>query len=92
MTEKKYHALTLQQFNTWHEAAMQAEGITPEGKVGYINGVPAPDSQRTTAYSIAIPHPTQEDYYLCKFGNYQDSELPALDDAEAVAAGWFGGE
>jgi len=93
MTEKKYHRGTFEEFQSWHEAVMEAEGITQEGKIGYINGVPAPERQRTTAYSLAWQYPSEEvDDYVWEFGKYQDNEIPALDYDEAVAAGWFGGE
>lgn len=66
-----YHRGTLAQFNTWHETANAAEGITPEGKIGFVDGKPAPNNQRTTAYSSAQANPNKVDDYVWLYGAYK---------------------
>lgn len=53
---------TIDDFNTWHEIAKEGEGIPSEGRISFINGVAAPDSQRTMAYVEAVKHPEEEVY------------------------------
>jgi hypothetical protein len=84
-----YHRGTWTEFNSWHEAAKLAEGIPPEGKIGFVNGVPAPDNQRTTEYSSAIAHPVNEDYYIWLFGAYPMQGKDVLSDEDVRAVGWF---
>ena len=85
-----YYRGTLTEFNTWHEAAMIAENIpTPDGKVGFVRGRPAPDNQRTTAYTNAIAHPTNEDDYIWAYADYPDESKASLSEEEVQAAGWF---
>ena len=87
-----YHRGTFAEFNTWHNAAMLAEGITEEGRVGFINGIPAPDSQRTTAYSESYLHPTNEDDYVWTYGSHIDVEKTSSSQSEVEALGWFPAE
>lgn len=82
-----YHRGTLAQFDTWHTAAKTSAGITPEGKVGFVNGVPAPDKQRTIAYSEAIAHPSNVDDYIWPYSDYQDGTVLTADAVKT--AGWF---
>ncbi len=78
---------TIEEFEVWHATAKELEGIPPEGKVGYVNGVPAPNNQRTTAYSDAIKHPTEE-LYVWKAGAYpMGGELLTLEQVKNL--GWF---
>ncbi len=85
-----YNRGTLEQFNAWHENVMALEGIIPnEGKVGDINGVPAPQSQRTVAYSKAVAHPVNPNDYIWVYGDYPDAVI-SVD--EARTAGWFAEE
>lgn len=85
-----YHRGTLEQFNIWHETVKIAEGITPAGKIGYVAGKSAPNNQRTTAYSEAIPHPLNENDYIWQYGNYPESEILTTEDV--IAVGWFNSE
>jgi len=71
-----YHRGTLVQFNTWHNDAMIKEGIPPEGKVGFVNSEPAPENQRTTAYSSATQNPNKTDDYIWIYGAYKNIDLP----------------
>lgn len=73
-----YHRGTLAQFNTWHEVAMAAEGITPEGKIGFVDGEPAPQNQRTTAYSSTTQNPDKTDDYVWQYGAYKDSYISSV--------------
>jgi hypothetical protein len=83
-----YNRGTLAQFNSWHNTAMAAENIpNPEGKIGYVNGQPAPDSQRTTAYSQAIQHPLGGDDYIWLCGNYCSGDVYTLLEVQEL--GWF---
>ena len=53
---------TMQDFETWHTIAKIAEGIPPEGRVGFVNGKPAPQNQRTIAVSDPVKHPGKDEY------------------------------
>jgi hypothetical protein len=73
---------------------MAAENIpNPEGKIGYVNGQPAPDSQRTTAYSQATQHPLGGDDYVWLCGNYcsGDENLDIAGTSPRLL-GWFNDE
>ena len=86
---KIYHRGTLSQFNTWNDAAKVLEGIPPGGRIGYVNGVPAPQNQRTTDCSEAKPHPTNSSNdYIWLFGAYQNESLTKLTRQEAIDLGW----
>lgn len=80
-----YHAGTLAQFNTWHNTAMTAEGITPEGKVGFCNGKAAPEAQKTIAYSSPFIDPKYPDKCMWLYGKYKDSKYLA---AASVPDSW----
>lgn len=54
----------LKDFKEWHDAVKAANDIPPEGKIGYVNGQPAPQNQRTTAYVEAIQSPEKTDDYI----------------------------
>jgi len=77
-----YHRGTLAQFNTWHIAAKTAYGIPEDGIIGFVDGKPAPENQRTTSYSIAIQNPAGGDDYIWNYGSYPDSNL------QTVSQGW----
>ena len=81
-----YNKGTLEQFNEWHDRVKILEGITPEGKVGFVDGVPAPDRQRTTAYSQASKHPT-DDIYIWQYGAYPTGET--FTSLQVREMGWF---
>lgn len=79
-----YHRGTLAEFNSWHIAAMEAEDIpVPGGKIGFINGVPAPDSQRTTSYSAAIQNLNNSDDYIWQYGSHPIEGRAILTAAQA---------
>lgn len=85
-----YYRGTLAEFNTWHDAAMVSEGIIlPDGKIGYVKGVPAPDNQRTIAYSSTILHPANADDYIWFYGDYPDDNKTPMSEDDVIAAGWF---
>ncbi len=86
---KKFQRGALVEFNTWHDAIKIREDIPAEGKINFVNGVPAPDKQRTTAFSEPIPHPTIEDDYIWDCGGYCAEEPPVFDKEEVMVAGWF---
>ena len=71
-----YNRGTLQQFNLWHNAVKLAESIP---RIGYVNNVPAPQNQGTTAYSDAIQNPDNSNDYIWNYGAYPDPELPIID-------------
>ena len=82
------HRGTLAEFNTWHNAAMISDDIPmPDGRIGFVNGVPAPDNQRTIAYSKAVLHPSNANDYIWTYGDYPDGESLTL--TEIKTAGWF---
>lgn len=88
-----YHRGTLEEFNIWHSAAMISDDIpTPNGKIGFVNGKPAPNKQRTVAYSDAILHPSNADDYIWFYGTYVDVGKVSLSKAAVRAAGWFAAE
>jgi hypothetical protein len=82
-----YQRGTLEEFEAWHEIAMEAENIPPEGKVGILNNEPAPDKQRTTVYSESIQHPLGGDDYIWLCGNYCNGDV--YTDLEVKDLGWF---
>lgn len=51
---------TLDEFKAWHEKAKIKYGIPPEGKIGFIDGVPAPDNQRTYEFVDVITNPKDD--------------------------------
>lgn len=81
---------TLSEFESWHSDAMQAEGITlPDGKIGYVNGVLAPQNQHTTAYSMAIQNPDKSDDYIWQYGKYPIQNKTILTQVDIDNLGWF---
>lgn len=84
-----YQRGTIAEFNAWHSLAMVAEEIPPEGRIGMVNGIAAPQNQRTMAYSNAIQNPVGGDDYIWLYGKYIDTLKPALTLEEAKIAGWF---
>ena len=83
-----YHRGTLTEFNIWHDAAMISENIPiPGGKIGFVNGIPAPDNQRTIVYSGAALHPSNTDDYIWVYGDYPDGESLTLTEVQTM--GWF---
>lgn len=84
-----YHRGTLVEFNTWHDAAKTSYGIPEGGLIGFVDGVEAPDKQRTLAYSDAEPHPTNSDDYIWLYGDYIDGSKDDLDEDAVIALGWF---
>lgn len=83
-----YNRGTLAEFTVWHEAVKVSEGIIGDGRVGDVRGVPAPQNQRTTTYSIAIPHPINTNDYIWCYGKYPDAEKTSLSQDDAIASGW----
>ena len=81
-----YNRGTLAEFTTWHDAAKIAEDIPEGGKIGCVNGIPAPDNQRTMEYSEVIPHTVNADDYIWVYNGYVDGSLPSLTKAEAITA------
>lgn len=79
----------MEQFTTWHDYVKGEEGITADGKVGMVRGVDAPDNQRTTAFSIAYPHPTNDNDYIWAYGCYEDAAFKSLNNEDALKKGWF---
>jgi len=58
---------TAVQYNTEHAADCALAGIPAEGKVGFVNGVPAPDTQRTMKLYDAFQNPDNSDDYIWRF-------------------------
>ena len=84
-----YHRGTLEEFNTWHDTAKITEGITAEGKIGFIGGVPAPNNQRTMAYSEVIQNPDSSDDYIWAYGDYAIAERAVLNQTDVNDLNWF---
>jgi len=84
-----YHRGTLEEFNMWHTAVKVSEGITGEGRVGFIQGIPAPNNQRTVAYSVPIQHPNETDDYIWSYGDYEDTQKLSLSESGAKILGWL---
>ena len=84
-----YHRGTQAEFNIWHNAAKIATGIPAEGKIGLNRGKPAPNKQRTMAYSDAVLHPSNVDDYIWLHNGQADSEKTDLSFAEIQTAGWY---
>lgn len=83
-----YHRGTLEEFNVWHDAVKILEEITSEGKIGFVNGVAAPDNQRTVAYSLKIAHPINDNDYIWSYGSYVSGK-DSLSLSDVKLAGWF---
>lgn len=75
---------TKEEFDIWHTQAKQMEGIPPEGKVGYVNGVPAPNNQRTMAVSDPIEHPTIKGLFFWKTMGARFGEVKTEDEVELL--------
>lgn len=85
-----YNRGNLAEFELWHIFVMNEEGISPkDGRVGMVDGVPAPQNQRTVAYSEAIRHPSGTDDYIWLYGDYPDEQKDDLSEDDARNAGWF---
>ena len=84
-----YHRGTLVEFNTWHTASKMTAGIPAEGKIGIYRGKPAPNKQRTTAYSEAVLHPSNINDYIWLHGRQADPEKPSLSLADIITLGWY---
>ena len=84
-----YHRGTLSDYNAWHDPVKILEGITAEGKINSNKGKPAPNKQRTTAYSNATAHPSNADDYIWDHNSHPDGALTVYSKAEVEALGWF---
>lgn len=84
-----FHRGTLDQFDTWHDAAKNLAAIPAEGKIGNVNGIPAPQNQRTIAVSEAIAHPINNDDYIWQFCGHKDENFTSLTFEEVRALGFF---
>lgn len=91
MGDVMYYTGTLEEFNSWHDEVKIAEGIPPEGKIGYVNGLPAPDNQRTYAYSEATLHPQNVNSYIWAYGDYPDAQKVSISKSQAIELGYFSG-
>ena len=83
-----YQRGTLAEFNIWHTAAKTSAGILSGGTIGMVNGVSAPDNQRTMSYSKAEPHPVNVDDYIWFYGNYPGDGDTILTENQVVSDGW----
>lgn len=81
-----FHRGTLEEFNIWHDAVKIAEGYP---KIGYINGIPAPQNQKTVAYSAAVSHPSNINDYIWADGKYPRIGHSMLSLEEVKVLGWF---
>ena len=81
-----YNRGTLSEFNTWHNAAMIAEGLP---KIGFVNGHAAPQNQETIAYSEAIQNPDKSDDYIWMYGAYPAGGKAQLTQADINNLNWF---
>lgn len=84
-----YHSGTFAEFDTWEDAAKDSAGIPAEGKIGYISGELAPNSQRTTAYSAKVVHPTTADYCIWVYGDYPDEAKTNMSLVDVQAVGFL---
>jgi hypothetical protein len=84
-----YHRGTLSEFNTWHDAAKLAYGIPIGGIIGYVDGKPAPDNERTTAYVNAIHNPDNSDDYIWPYGAYPIDGRAQLSQSDFDNLNWF---
>ncbi len=84
-----YHKGTLSDFNKWHEAVKVDEGIPPDGRIGFVNGKPAPNNQRTMHYSMPVKHPRDTDSYVWLHGDHADRKKTKLTKEKAKTDGWF---
>ena len=64
---------TLDEFKTWHNKEKARQGIPPEGKIGEVEGVPAPNNQRTYNVTAPIVNPQNKDEVAWKT---TQSEIP----------------
>ena len=84
-----FYRANLKDFEKWHQDVCAQEEIGEDGKVGFREDKLAPHQQRTIGYSQPIPHPSNEDDYIFKFGNYSDNTFTELTYEKAKEAGWF---
>lgn len=82
--EPLYYQGTLEQYNIWHTWVCHEDraNIPEEGKINFVNGVAAPDKQRTIRYSRTIAHPENEDDYIFKFGVYPKPDMGLTEYTE----------
>ena len=67
---------TLEEFKEWHTAAKIAENIPPEGRIGFVNGVPAPNNQRTFNVADPIQNPDKSNDYYWDNEKFKDNKYP----------------
>lgn len=84
-----YYRTNLATFTTWHNTAKIAEGLP---RVGYINGVPAPQNQQTVNYSTPIQNPNGSDDYVWLYGAYPINGKTDLSAADVAALNWIVGD
>ncbi len=89
MSDQIYHRGGQSEFDVWHSAAMSSEKITQEGRINKINNIPAPEYQRTVAYSSAVFHPVNKDDLIWIFGDYPDANKPRYTLEEVKNAGFL---
>lgn len=81
-----YNRGTIEEFNTWHINVKQVEGLP---KMGYINGLPAPQNQETVAYVNAIQNPDNSDDYIWLYGAYPISDKTDLSQTDINNLNWL---
>lgn len=84
-----YHRGSLQEFNAWHDAAKIIENIPAEGRIGYVNDIPAPENERTFSYSYTIQNPNLSDDYIWLYGDYPIDGKEVLSYDNFINLGWL---
>jgi hypothetical protein len=86
-----YYQGTQANFDTWHATAKTEAGIFGDGIVTKVLGKDRPDLPKTTDVSETIPHETNQDDFIWRFGDYPNAGLGLTEytQAEAISNGYI---
>lgn len=83
-----YHRGSLQEFTAWHDAAKITENIPAEGRIGYVNGILAPQNERTYIYATVIQNPDLSDDYIWPYGDHPIDGKNVISYDDFINLGW----
>lgn len=80
---------TKDEFESWHTKEKARQGIPPEGKVGEVEGVLSPNTQRTYAITEPVKNPTNSEDIIWKTTIDQaPKDKSILTDSDARQLAW----
>lgn len=86
-----YYRGTLAQFTDWETSCRVTEGIPLDGsgKVNQVNGVDAPNNQKTIEYCKCIPNPNDAQDVMWIDSKYPPQGVGTITHDEAITIGFI---